>query len=83
MAYKRFTDIVPRAIDHELVLGLDRDQALDKFLRNGLGISGHDARARCAELLQEPTQVSRKRDELLRREERLRKAKHELVNINL
>ncbi|TFY61378.1 hypothetical protein EVJ58_g4548 [Rhodofomes roseus] len=33
VAYKRFADNVPNAIDHELVLGLNRGQALDAVLR--------------------------------------------------
>lgn len=84
VTYKYFINIIPRAIDHELVLGLVRDHALDKSLRTGLGINGDGARERCVQLLQEDERVSRRRSELLRKQERLSSAKDELMmSINL
>ena len=67
------------AIDYELVLGLDRDQALEKALRKGLGIGGANALAQCAEYLKEPRGVSDRRDELLKKRERLEMARRQLT----
>ncbi|KAH9917092.1 P-loop containing nucleoside triphosphate hydrolase protein [Amylocystis lapponica] len=81
VAYKRFTDNVPIAIDHELVLGLDRDQAFEKVLRLQLDIHGPDGRARCSDYLREPKNISQQRDEFRRQKDRLDAAKRELMNI--
>ncbi|KAI0364813.1 hypothetical protein BV20DRAFT_1029061 [Pilatotrama ljubarskyi] len=81
IAYKRFCDNVPMAIDHELVLGLDRDQALEKALRTGLGIGSADAHARCKELIQEPRHVSDRREELMKKRERLETARKQLAEV--
>ncbi|OBZ65815.1 Interferon-induced GTP-binding protein Mx [Grifola frondosa] len=81
VAYKRFADNVPMAIDHELILGLDRDQALEKALRKGLGIGGADAHLRCAEYLKEPGAISKRREELQKKRERLHTAKRQLLEL--
>ncbi|KAI0359461.1 hypothetical protein OH77DRAFT_1419958 [Trametes cingulata] len=81
VAYKRFSDYVPMAIDYELVLGLDRDQALEKALRTGLGIGSHDAHARCKELIQEPRHVAERREELMKKRERLETARKQLSDV--
>lgn len=81
MAYKRFVDNIPNAIDHELVLGLARDRGLETALLQGLGITGQDAFERCKEFLQEPPQVVAKREELQKRWERLDSAKRELMDL--
>ena len=79
VAYKRFTDNIPMAIDYELVLGLDRDQALEKALRKGLGISGTDALEQCAEYIKEPRHIAERREELMKKRERLEKARRQLA----
>ncbi|CCM06033.1 uncharacterized protein FIBRA_08279 [Fibroporia radiculosa] len=83
VAYKRFADNVPNAVDHELILGLDRDKALEKVLRKELGISGPDGHRQCLEYLQEPLNVSRTRGELTHKRDRLLKAKRELMRLRL
>ena len=40
VAYKRFTDMVPMAIDQELLRGLDWDRGLNSALTKGLEITG-------------------------------------------
>jgi len=49
VAYKRFVDMIPMAIDHELVRGLER--GLDQALREGLQLTGVDALEHCAAML--------------------------------
>ena len=81
VAYKRFTDNIPMAIDYELVLGLDRDQALEKALRKGLGIGSPDALAQCAEYIREPRNTAERREELMKKRERLEMARRELSTV--
>ncbi|KAI8978167.1 P-loop containing nucleoside triphosphate hydrolase protein [Trametes punicea] len=81
IAYKRFSDNVPMAIDYELVLGLDREQALEKALRTGLGIGSPDAHARCKEYIQEPRQIAERREELMKKRERLETARKQLAEM--
>ena len=81
VAYKRYVDYVPMAIDHELVLGLDKDGALESVLLKGLGITGPDGQRRCREFLQEPPNIVTRRQELQKRWERLDTAKKELMDI--
>ncbi|KAI0705266.1 P-loop containing nucleoside triphosphate hydrolase protein [Cerioporus squamosus] len=81
VAYKRFTDNIPMSIDYELVLGLDRDQALEKALRKGLGIGGADSYAQCAEYIREPRQIGERREELLKKRERLETARRQLTEV--
>ncbi len=68
-------------IDYELVLGLDRDQALEKALRKGLGIGGADSVAQCSEYIKEPRQIAERREELLKKRERLETAKRQLSDV--
>ncbi|KAH9833436.1 P-loop containing nucleoside triphosphate hydrolase protein [Rhodofomes roseus] len=81
VAYKRYVDYVPMAVDHELVLGLDKDGALESVLLKGLGITGPDGQRRCKDFLQEPPNVVTRRQELQKRWERLDTAKKELMDI--
>ncbi|KZT04838.1 uncharacterized protein LAESUDRAFT_760851 [Laetiporus sulphureus 93-53] len=81
VAYKRFVDYVPMAIDHELVLGLDRDGRLESILLKELGITGPEGTRRCKEYLQEPHSVVMRRQELRKRWERLNSANKELVEL--
>ncbi|KAL6299310.1 P-loop containing nucleoside triphosphate hydrolase protein [Sparassis latifolia] len=81
VAYKRFTDNIPNAIDHDLILGLKRDHALEKALRKGLGIGGTDADVQCGEYIREPPNVLLKREELQKKRERLVSARKELMDL--
>ncbi|KAG6328165.1 hypothetical protein ID866_10924 [Astraeus odoratus] len=81
VAYKRFVDMVPMAIDYEIVRGLER--GLDEALRNGLRLTGQDAHERCAALLQEPVGVTSRRHEVLKKLERLRDARKELSRLSV
>lgn len=81
MAYKRFVDNVPMAIDYELILGINRDRQLERVLRNGLGITGSDTNKRCREFLAEPPHIVSRRRDLLKRRERLESAKRELMDL--
>ncbi|KAK0224243.1 P-loop containing nucleoside triphosphate hydrolase protein [Armillaria fumosa] len=79
VAYKRFTDIIPLAIDHDLVRGLNRD--LLETLSDRLGIYRPEGQELCERLAQENPQVSEKRKELEKKMERLRSASNELLNV--
>ena len=81
VAYKRFIDMVPMAIDYELVRGLER--GLDRALRDGLQLTGTDAHERCAAMLQEPASVAMQRQEVLKKLERLREARKELRKLSI
>ncbi|KIY48836.1 hypothetical protein FISHEDRAFT_42554 [Fistulina hepatica ATCC 64428] len=80
VAYKRFADNVPLAIDMELVRSIDRD--LLQCLLKGLSVQGPEAQRVCEELSQESPQVSWKREELSKRLERLNTANEELLNLS-
>ncbi|KAJ3812204.1 P-loop containing nucleoside triphosphate hydrolase protein [Lentinula aff. lateritia] len=79
VAYKRFVDNIPSAIDHEMVLGFERDLLRTLPLR--LGIHGPDGLAICKELAQESTQVAAKREELSKKLERMKAGNEELSRI--
>lgn len=79
MAYKRFTDIVPMTIDHELVLGIERD--IGSALSKGLGINGPNAFQTACELLREPSNISARRGELQKKLDRLNTARTELLQV--
>lgn len=81
VAYKRFVDTVPMAIDLELVRGLGRD--LDQTLRDGLQVTGNDAFERCSAILQEPSGTTMRRQEVLKKLERLREARRELRKLSV
>jgi len=79
VAYKRFADIVPLAIDQELIRGLERDML--PTLYAGLGINGPDGHRICRDLTQESPQVADRREELVKKLERLHTASQELLHI--
>ncbi|KAJ7831451.1 P-loop containing nucleoside triphosphate hydrolase protein [Mycena olivaceomarginata] len=81
VAYKRIADNIPLAIDHELVRGAGRD--LLPTLYRGLGINGPEGLRICRELAQESPSIAGKREELLKRLERLKTASRELVTVGL
>ncbi|TFK50788.1 hypothetical protein OE88DRAFT_1712740 [Heliocybe sulcata] len=79
VAYKRVTDNIPLAIDRELIRGLEKE--LQQALYKGLGISGSDSARICRELTQEPASISSRREELVKKKERLESAKAELLGV--
>ncbi|KAI6119116.1 P-loop containing nucleoside triphosphate hydrolase protein [Pisolithus croceorrhizus] len=81
VAYKRFVDMVPLAIDYEMVRGLER--GLNQALLEGLHITGKDAHERCAAMLQEPAATASRRRELSKKLERLRVARTELKRLSV
>jgi hypothetical protein len=78
VAYKRFVDNVPKAIDERLVLGVAR--GLQGALATGLGLDSLDAHERCAKLLAEPLRIAEKREKLVARQRRLSAAKNDLLD---
>ncbi|KAF5353053.1 hypothetical protein D9758_008791 [Tetrapyrgos nigripes] len=78
VAYKRFTDNIPLAIDHELVRGLEKD--IFDTLTSQLRIySESEGLQICQELAQESPQVSGRREELTNKLERMQGASRELA----
>lgn len=83
VTYARFGDNIRNGIDYHFVFGLSRDRALERALHKGLGIGSADAPSQCAEYLKEPLQIAEHRDSLLKKHERLRRAKKELADAGL
>jgi hypothetical protein len=81
VAYKRYSDNVPQAVDREVVRGVERD--ILKTLCTKLGTSGPSSEKICAELAQESPQVPDGRQELMKRLERLQSAMVELMEVRL
>jgi hypothetical protein len=81
VAYKRFVDNVPMAIDHELILGLGQDRGLENDLLKGLGVTGPGGYERCREFLHEQPHLIVRRKDLQNRRERLESAKKELLDL--
>lgn len=81
VSYKRFTDMVPMTIDQELLRGLDWDRGIRKALIDRLEITGPDSIDRSRQFLQEPPDVQSRREDLVKRLERLRLAKRELQSL--
>ncbi|KIM36795.1 hypothetical protein M413DRAFT_448928 [Hebeloma cylindrosporum] len=79
VAYKRFADNIPLAIDDVLVRGLER--GILQALYTGLGVNGPDGHRICKELAQESPQVSDRRLDLGKKLERLEIASEELLSI--
>ncbi|KAK0229833.1 P-loop containing nucleoside triphosphate hydrolase protein [Armillaria nabsnona] len=77
VAYKRFADNVPLAIDYDLVRGLHR--GLLGALSERLGIYGPNGQAICKEFAQESPQIAGRREELMKKLERLQSATEELL----
>lgn len=78
VAFQRFGDNIPLAIDQGLVRGLEN--GLEKALRDGIDFGSPDVVARCQSLLQEPPDVISHRNELKKKVERLVSARQELSN---
>jgi len=81
VAFKRFTDMVPMMIDEELLRGLDWDRGLKSTLTKRLEITGPGSFEKAKEYLEEPLDVSNRRESLLRRRDRLQSAKRALQSI--
>ena len=79
VAYKRFADNIPLAIDDVLVRGLERN--ILQALYTGLGINGPEGHRICKELAQESPQVADRRTDLAKKLERLEFASEELLSI--
>ena len=79
VAYKRFADNIPLAIDLELVQGAE--QNILSTLYSNLGINGQDGVRVCKELAQESPQVADRRADLLKKLERLEIASDELLHV--
>lgn len=79
VAYKRITDMVPMAIDHELVRGIAHDMLTT--LSVGLQIHGPDGKNICKEFARESPQDAGRREELNKKLERLQNASRELLNV--
>ncbi len=77
VAYKRFADNVPLAIDVELVRGLEGN--LLKVLFSHLGINGPKGDAVCKEFAQENRKVADRRVDLRKKLERLEAGHMELL----
>ncbi len=77
VAYKRYIDNVPLAIDYDLVQGLDRGLLVTLYER--LGIHGAKGQEICKELAQESPQMADRREELTKKLERLQTAYQELM----
>ncbi|EKM81299.1 hypothetical protein AGABI1DRAFT_56763 [Agaricus bisporus var. burnettii JB137-S8] len=80
VAYKRFSDNIPMAIDRELVCGAGRD--ILPLLRNGLGLNSLEAHRICKELAQENTSVANRREELVKKPQRLDEASQQLLQVS-
>ncbi|KAF9447051.1 hypothetical protein P691DRAFT_732102 [Macrolepiota fuliginosa MF-IS2] len=80
VAYKRFSDSIPMAIDKELVCGIGRD--ILPLLWNGLGLSSLDAHHICKEFAQESPTVASRREELAKKLQRLEEASQQLLRVN-
>ncbi|RXW23709.1 hypothetical protein EST38_g2143 [Candolleomyces aberdarensis] len=80
VAYKRFADNIPLAVDYELVQGIERDVLKILYMR--LGINGPDGQRIAKELAQESAQVADKRQDLSKKLERLQIASMELLELS-
>ena len=69
------------AIDHEFVSGVER--GIQSALYKGLGLSGKDGYQIARQLVQEPHNVSARREELKKKLDRLNTARNELLHVGL
>ncbi|KAF7977729.1 hypothetical protein HWV62_2796 [Athelia sp. TMB] len=81
VAYKRFTDNIPLAIDQEFVKGVERD--IEEVLYSGLKLSGPDGHKIAQELVQEPSTIAAQRDQLQKKLARLNTAREELLHVGI
>ena len=83
VTFSRFTDMVPMAIDQELLRGLDWDRGLHSTLTKRLEITGAGSLDKAKEYLQEPLDVVSRRESLQKKRERLQFAKRELQSMGI
>ncbi|KAF8434364.1 P-loop containing nucleoside triphosphate hydrolase protein [Boletus edulis BED1] len=76
VAYKRFVDMVPMTIDHEIVLGIQK--GIYRALQEGLQITGPEGQDRCKSMLEERIGVVTLRQETQDKMQRLQAARQEL-----
>lgn len=81
VAYKRFADMVPLAIDHEVVRGVDRNTL--EMLNKRLGIHGPEGHLLAKDMANESPQVADRRQELTKKLERLQIANAELLELSV
>ncbi|KZV84495.1 P-loop containing nucleoside triphosphate hydrolase protein [Exidia glandulosa HHB12029] len=79
VAYKRYADNIPLAIDHEYLRGFEH--GIEKCLHECLGVSSTEARTKASRFLREADDVTARREDLLTRLERLEKANRELSDL--
>ncbi|KAG5730381.1 Interferon-induced GTP-binding protein Mx [Termitomyces sp. T112] len=79
VAYKRFADNIPLAIDYELIWGVERNVL--ETLSKGLGINGDNGDRICKELAQENATIAVRREELAKKLERMHMAGQQLLQI--
>ena len=68
-------------IDQELLRGLDWDRGVRTALVEGLEVTGPDSHEVSRRFLEEPPDIQSRREDLLKRLERLRLAKRELKSL--
>ncbi|KAF9047682.1 P-loop containing nucleoside triphosphate hydrolase protein [Panaeolus papilionaceus] len=81
VAYKRFSDNIPIAIDYEMVQGAERGLLLELY--DGLGINGPDGIRICEEFATESPHIASQRMDLVNKYKRLESANQELLSIGL
>ncbi|KAF9036386.1 P-loop containing nucleoside triphosphate hydrolase protein [Panaeolus papilionaceus] len=81
VAYKRFADNVPIAVDLELVRAAEKGLLLKLY--SALGINGADGERVCEDFVRESSQNADLRSDLLSRLNRLELASQELLSIGL
>lgn len=79
VAYKRYTDNVPLAIDFEYLRGFER--GVEKCLYESLGVSSSEARTKAGSFLRQADDVVSQREDLHTRLERLEKTNSELSDL--
>jgi GTP-binding protein EngB required for normal cell division len=62
VAYKRFTDNVPLAIDHDFVLGVGEN--ISSILQEAFKIGDPEGKQICKDLVQQPSEISARREDL-------------------
>ncbi|EGN91813.1 hypothetical protein SERLA73DRAFT_127992 [Serpula lacrymans var. lacrymans S7.3] len=80
VAYKRFADMIPMAIDHDLVRGLETGP--ERILIKNLEATGTGGYERCQLLLEEQHSTRIRREELQKKRKRLNTAKDELRQLH-
>lgn len=80
VAYKRFVDNIPLAIDAELVLAVAGDTLLATIF-SGTGLTGPNNMKICKELAQEHPGIAGRREELHKKLDRLSNASQELLRV--